>query len=107
VFIKLHGFKTQKAIDVLQLLNFTSYCNIISVTFDNRQSKPLGLDCFNFNFNSTPHCDMRRFRLRRDKYSWLHCNGHCSIARVDLSDVISVIINSMVPAVFVDGCKRV
>jgi hypothetical protein len=105
VFINLHGFKTQKVIDVLGLLNFTSYCNIISVTFDNRQSKLLGLGCF--NFNSTPHCDMRRFRLRRDKYSSLHCNGHCSIARVGLSDVISFIINNMAPAVFVDCCKRV
>lgn len=55
----------------------------ISVTFDNRQSKPLGLDYF--KFNSTPHCDLRSFRLQRYKYSCLHCNEHCSIVRVDIS----------------------
>jgi hypothetical protein len=105
VFINLYGFKTQKAINLLQLLYVTNYCNIIWVTFDDRQIKPQGLDYF--NFNSTPHYDIRTFRLQRDKYSWLHCNEHYSIVCVDLGDFMSFITDVVAPAVFADGCKRV
>jgi hypothetical protein len=45
--VGLHGFKTQKAIDSLQLLSVTNNSSIISVTFDNLQSKPLRLDYIN------------------------------------------------------------